>query len=349
MAQNRVLVLGGTQFIGVHIVRELLAQGYEVTLLNRGITPSPFTNDARVRTIHADRFEDGDAVSEAIASEEWSGVVDTTCFDVVDASTVVDAIAGLKRHRAACTSRRTRSSRRVNASTERALVEADAKRATSRQAIAELKRRDSYQYGYGSAKLDAEEVYATIDSVSLRLPDVIGPRDNFGGFLDLVDAVGRGRVGCAVKHVADGKSHVGSIAYAPDVGRAVVAALTASNPPKVLHIACAEPVSVSELAALVAGGRDYALDAARKAVPPLDRRRGRLALCVDAALSALDAEADALADARSGGETVAWYETAEHARAIRARSPMGGRPRPLVGPEPKRRRVTCALHEISSG
>ena len=59
-------------------------------------------------------------------------------------------------------------------------------------AIAELKRRDSYQYGYGSAKLDAEEVYATIDSVSLRLPDVIGPRDNLGGFLDLVDAVGRG-------------------------------------------------------------------------------------------------------------------------------------------------------------
>ena len=95
-SQNRVLVLGGTQFIGVHIVRELLKQGYEVTLLNRGITPSPFTNDPRVRTIHADRFEDRDAVTEAVASEAWSGVVDTTCFDVVDATTVVDAIASLE-------------------------------------------------------------------------------------------------------------------------------------------------------------------------------------------------------------------------------------------------------------
>ena len=94
--QNRVLVLGGTQFIGVHIVRELLTEGYEVTLLNRGITPSPFTNDPRVRTIHADRFEDRDAVADAIASEEWSGVVDATCFDVVDASTVVDAVASLE-------------------------------------------------------------------------------------------------------------------------------------------------------------------------------------------------------------------------------------------------------------
>ena len=67
MAQNRVLVLGGTQFIGVHIVRELLS-AYEVTLLNRGITPSPFEGDPRVRQINADRFEDRDAVSEAIRS-----------------------------------------------------------------------------------------------------------------------------------------------------------------------------------------------------------------------------------------------------------------------------------------
>ncbi|CAH0376079.1 unnamed protein product, partial [Pelagomonas calceolata] len=312
--QKRVLVLGGTQFIGVHIVRELLKQGYEVTLLNRGVTPSPFEGDPRVGAIHADRFEDREAVSEAIASEEWSGVVDTTCFDVVDASTVVDAIASLETP-PRCVYISTDS---VFAACERvqkdSLVEADAVRATSRQAIAELKRRDSYQYGYGSAKLDAEEVYATIDSVSLRLPDVIGPRDNLGGFLDLIDAVGRGRVGSAVKHVADGKPHVGSIAYAPDVGRAVVAALTASNPPKVLHIACVQPVSVAELAALVAAGRDYALDAARKA-PLLTVDVGG-PICVDAALSALDWRPTPLADAIR--ETVAWYETAEHRNYTRA-------------------------------
>ena len=334
MAQNRVLVLGGTQFIGVHIVRELLAQGYAVTLLNRGVTPSPFTNDPRVRTIHADRFEDRDAVTEAIASEEWSGMVDTTCFDVVDASTVVDAVASLETP-PRCIYISTDSVFAACEHVEKdALVEADAVRATSRQDIAELKRRDSYQYGYGSAKLDAEEVYATIDSVSLRLPDVIGPRDNLGGFLDLVDAVGRGRVGCAVKHVADGKSHVGSIAFAPDVGRAVVAALTASNPPKVLHIACVRPVSISELAALVAGERDYALDAARKA-PLLTVDVGG-PLCVDAALSALDWRPTPLADAIR--ETVAWYETAEHRSYTRALA-AGKTPAALVGPKPKRQRV----------
>ena len=57
------------------------------------------------------------------------------------------------------------------------------------------------------------------------------------------------------------------------------------NPPGVLHVACAEPVSVAELAALVAAGRDYAFDA--RARPLLTVGVGG-PLCVDAALSALD-------------------------------------------------------------
>lgn len=333
--QNRVLVLGGTQFIGVHIVRELLSQGYDVTLLNRGVTPSPFEGDPRVRQINADRFEDHESVSDAI-THGWSGVVDTTCFDVVDASTVVDAISALEtppRCVYISTDSVFTACDRVD---KEALVEADAVRATSRQTIAELKRRDAYQYGYGSAKLDAEEVYATIDSVSLRLPDVIGPRDNLGGFLDLHDAVGRGHVGCAIKHVADGKRHKGSIAYAPDVGRAVVAALKAPNPPKVLHIACAESVSVSELTALVAGKRDYVLDASRKALLLTVDLGGPL--CIDAALAALDWTPTPLADAVR--ETVAWYETPEH-RAYTCALAAGQMPEALLAePEPKRRKLT---------
>ena len=69
-----------------------------------------------------------------------------------------------------------------------ALVEEDAARETSRAGVAALKKRDAYQYGYGSGKLAAEEEltrWPGVPSCSLRLPDVIGPRDNLGGFLDL--------------------------------------------------------------------------------------------------------------------------------------------------------------------
>ena len=120
-------------------------------------------------------------------------------------------------------------------------------------------------------------------------------------------------------------------------GRAVVAALTASNPPKVLHIACVRPVSVAELAALVAdiAGRDKpTLDAARKA-PLLTVDVGG-PLCVDAALSALDWRPTPLADAVR--ETVAWYETAAHRTYTRALAD-GRTPAALAEPEQKRRRI----------
>ena len=93
-------------------------------------------------------------------------------------------------------------------------------------------------------------------------------------------------------------------------------------------------MSVAELAALVAAGRDYALDAARKA-PLLTVDVGG-PLCVDAALSALDWRPTPLADAVR--ETVAWYETAEHRSYTRALA-AGKTPAALAEPEPKRRRV----------
>ncbi|MBW2668144.1 MAG: NAD-dependent epimerase/dehydratase family protein, partial [Deltaproteobacteria bacterium] len=34
----KALVLGGSQFVGLHTVRELVARGHDVTVLNRGKT-----------------------------------------------------------------------------------------------------------------------------------------------------------------------------------------------------------------------------------------------------------------------------------------------------------------------
>lgn len=43
----KILVLGGTRFVGRHIVAELLARRHDVTLLYRGRSPSPFIGLAR--------------------------------------------------------------------------------------------------------------------------------------------------------------------------------------------------------------------------------------------------------------------------------------------------------------
>jgi 2'-hydroxyisoflavone reductase len=70
----RVLVLGGTQFLGRHTVTAALARGHEVTTFNRGRTrPELFPG---VEKLHGDR--DGDL--GALAGRSFDAVVDTSGY-----------------------------------------------------------------------------------------------------------------------------------------------------------------------------------------------------------------------------------------------------------------------------
>ncbi|WP_062214192.1 NAD-dependent epimerase/dehydratase family protein [Streptomyces sp. NBRC 109706] len=67
----KVLVLGGTAFVGPAIVDEALARGWEVTVFNRGRTPAP----PGVRALRGDRTAEGGLA--ALADGAWDLVVDT--------------------------------------------------------------------------------------------------------------------------------------------------------------------------------------------------------------------------------------------------------------------------------
>jgi nucleoside-diphosphate-sugar epimerase len=69
----RLLVLGGTHFVGRAVVEAALADGIDVTTLNRGLSPIP---GADVRTLVADRTDPA-ALREAIGDEAWDAVIDT--------------------------------------------------------------------------------------------------------------------------------------------------------------------------------------------------------------------------------------------------------------------------------
>lgn len=67
----KILVIGGTVFLGRHIVRAALKQGHEVTLFNRGRhNPELFP---QVEKIKGDR----DGGLEALTGRRWDAVVDT--------------------------------------------------------------------------------------------------------------------------------------------------------------------------------------------------------------------------------------------------------------------------------
>ena len=68
----RLLVLGGTQFIGLHVVRAALAAGHEVDVFHRGRNAAP----AGVRSLRGDR--NGDL--SALESGRWDAVVDVSAY-----------------------------------------------------------------------------------------------------------------------------------------------------------------------------------------------------------------------------------------------------------------------------
>ena len=69
----RLLVLGGTVFLGRHIAAAALAAGHQVTLYNRGRHPDVLP---QVEQLHGDR--DGDLA--ALAGRTWDAVVDTSGY-----------------------------------------------------------------------------------------------------------------------------------------------------------------------------------------------------------------------------------------------------------------------------
>src|SRR5215213_1278272 len=71
----RLLVLGGTLFLGTHVATAALARGHDVATFTRGITGSPPDG---VRDLHGDR-DDPDALPKALDDWQPELVVDTSC------------------------------------------------------------------------------------------------------------------------------------------------------------------------------------------------------------------------------------------------------------------------------
>jgi 2'-hydroxyisoflavone reductase len=70
----RLLVLGGTLFLGRHLVDEALVRGHDVTLFTRGRTNAELFPEAE--RLHGDR----DGGLQALAGREWDAVVDTSGY-----------------------------------------------------------------------------------------------------------------------------------------------------------------------------------------------------------------------------------------------------------------------------
>jgi 2'-hydroxyisoflavone reductase len=68
----KILILGGTSFLGPHLVEELHEHGHEVTLFNRGTHNTPFSS--AVEQLHGDR----DGNLQSLLDRRWDAIIDTS-------------------------------------------------------------------------------------------------------------------------------------------------------------------------------------------------------------------------------------------------------------------------------
>lgn len=87
-----VIVLGGTQFIGRHIVEELIARGDEVAMLTRGKTRDELPS--RVERLRGDRNDGADGLG-ALGRRRWDACVDVSGYTPRQVRASAEHLAGL--------------------------------------------------------------------------------------------------------------------------------------------------------------------------------------------------------------------------------------------------------------
>ena len=82
----RILIMGGTRFIGVYLTKALVEQGHEIVLFNRGKKPAPIEG---IQQIHGDR-QDIEQLKEKLKEEQFDVVYDNNGRELSDTKPLVE-------------------------------------------------------------------------------------------------------------------------------------------------------------------------------------------------------------------------------------------------------------------
>lgn len=224
---NKVLVIGGSGFVGHAIVRAFQQDNCSVTVLNRGNKAVPGAEQ-----LVTDR-NDAAAVKSALRGRTFDAVIDTNCYTPLQASILVDSCAGTAGKVAFISS---------------AAVYSDA-------SVKEGDRAEgaSIWGSYGVDKALAEQVYLTsaggFDSVLLfRPPYIFGPNNNLDRetwfWARLVH-------GAAIVLPSDGETRV-QFVHEDDVANAIVVALKNASGANIYNVADTAILTFKQLVTLLA-------------------------------------------------------------------------------------------------
>ncbi len=91
-AKKKLLILGGTRFLGVALVEAALAKGWELTLFNRGKSNPGLFKGRPLEEIHGDRNVAEDV--KKLAGRKWDAVIDTSGYFPRQVRSTTEVLAG---------------------------------------------------------------------------------------------------------------------------------------------------------------------------------------------------------------------------------------------------------------
>ena len=176
----RILVLGGTLFVGRHVVEAALARGHEVTILNRGRTnPELFPEAEKLRG-------DRNGGLPALAGRRWDTAIDVSARLPRWVRTATELLADSVEHYTFVSTLSAYADTRLPGTDERAAVHT-----LEDEAVEEITSAEAYGALKALGERAAEETLPG-RVLSVRAGLIVGPYDGTGRFTYWVHRIARG-------------------------------------------------------------------------------------------------------------------------------------------------------------
>jgi len=238
---DHALVVGGTRFIGRHVVEEFLDSGYDVTIFNRGTHDNPFESTDGVARVEGDRKNEAD-LRRAGLDVDPDVVVDCVAYQPRDVHTAVDIFADVDAYVYVSSGAAYGAERIPKREDETPLCDCSAEQAV-----------DDTPETYGPRKAEGDRaVFAAADrgvnAMSVRPPVVYGPHDyteRFDYWIDRVEGHDR------VVVPGDG-TNLWHLVYVEDVATAVRTVAEAGRPGEAYNVGDGHAPTLGEWVELLA-------------------------------------------------------------------------------------------------